>query len=106
MEEWMGRRGGKNGRRGEMKEGEQGGKVEVDFISSLTIGKRFFRERLCGTALPLCIGDYSLRLVLTKGTLRGGEASRSCNGITDKPSLGLQAECMVAMPGLGLSWTL
>jgi hypothetical protein len=62
-EEWMGRRGGRNGRRGEMKEGEQGGKVEVDFISSLTIGKRFFRERLCGTALPLCIGDYSLRLV-------------------------------------------
>lgn len=27
----MGRRGGRNGRRGKMKEGEQGGKVEVDF---------------------------------------------------------------------------
>lgn len=38
-----------------MKEREQGGKVEVDFISSLTMGKGSFVERVCGTALPLCV---------------------------------------------------
>jgi hypothetical protein len=89
MEEWMGRRGGWNGRREEMKEGEQGGKVEVDFISSLTMGKGSFVSDFVVRPFHFVLGTLAPP-DLTKGTgyyIRGGEASRPRYGITDKPSL-------------------
>jgi hypothetical protein len=65
-----GRRGGrnnKNGWKGKMKEGEARGGRASKWISSRSSddGKRFFRERLCGTALPLCI-DSRLRGTMTR----------------------------------------
>lgn len=73
------------------RKGAGGGTVEVDFISSLTMGKGSFVERDCGTAFPLCTGGTRssvLRLVSLRGKepLGEGEASRRCHCITMPPS--------------------